>query len=512
MTLPAHATDPRIPRNESRIDAQGRTIVRAQYAPRGLLAVHRASLGAWFDFTPPPPFREESGVAIVTISGPLQNQPSWWGDDYGCIRERVAAAFASPCAAVALELDSPGGEVFGCFDLARDLRAMADASRKPFVASVSGMAASAAYALACACDQIAVPEAGMVGSVGVLSTFVDETAWNEKLGFRFEVVASGARKTDGVPCVAITPEALAEAQAQVDQLATVFFDWVASRRPGLTREKLASFEAGVFFGAAGVSAGLADRVSRLSELLSTLAPKKPATAFAAKATSQKGKGPTMATYDELVKQLRDMAAGEGDDAAKAKDAISKLEPMPMDPEKEPDPADPAEPNEPANPDDPADGEPKKGEAAEALAGLRKITGSAGMPVSEILAVVRGWAAKANAGADLAKRSEFDRRVAAVRALVVAGAELPSNAWKLDADGMPDGKNPAAPWDTIEIGALEARVVRASKGKPALKIVPPASDDATEELSDREKKMCAKEGLDPSAYLAKKKKHLAKLAT
>lgn len=490
-------------------------MIRAEYTPRGLLAVHRASLGAWFDYTPPPPFREESGVAVVSITGPLQNQPSWWGDDYGCIRERVAAAFASPCGAVALEIDSPGGEVFGCFDLARDLRAMADAARKPFVASVSGMAASAAYALACACDQIAVPEAGMVGSIGVLSTFVDETAWNEKLGFRFEVVASGARKTDGVPCVAITPEALAEAQAQVDQLAGVFFDWVASRRPGLNPAKLASYEAGVFFGAAGVAAGLADRVARLSELLSSISPQKPAVSFAAKRSSQKGKGsPTMATYDELVKQLKDMAAGEGDDAQKAKDAISKIESMPMDPEKEPDPEDPKEPAEPANPEDPKDGEPKKGEAAEALAGLRGLIGNASTPVSDLLSTVKAWAAMAKAGGDATRAldaTKHERRVNAVRALVVAGAEVPATAWKLDADGLPDGKNPAAPWDTMDLDALEARVARVQKGKPALKIVPAVTEEPGSGLSDREKKMCAEQGLDPAAYLERKQKHLASSA-
>ena len=62
-------------------------------------------------------------------------------------------------------VDSPGGDMNGAFDAAKAIKE----SKKPSVAIVSGMAASAAYLLASQADEIkSVNEADRVGSIGVL--------------------------------------------------------------------------------------------------------------------------------------------------------------------------------------------------------------------------------------------------------------------------------------------------------------------------------------------------------
>ena len=98
----------------------------------------------------------ESGIAVVPVLGPLVGRGDWLtalfgATDYGAIGSAVAAAFAEPSArAVLLELDSPGGEVGGLFDLVDRLVSLREAAQKPLWAVASESALSAAFAIASA--------------------------------------------------------------------------------------------------------------------------------------------------------------------------------------------------------------------------------------------------------------------------------------------------------------------------------------------------------------------------
>ena len=96
------------------------------------------------------PYDVVQGVAIVSISGVLVHDESWWGMgemSYSSIAQSIMAALLDDdVRCIALHVNSPGGEVSGCFDLADamyDLRG----GEKPIVAIVDEMAYSAAYAL-----------------------------------------------------------------------------------------------------------------------------------------------------------------------------------------------------------------------------------------------------------------------------------------------------------------------------------------------------------------------------
>ena len=129
-------------------------------------AIEPKAFGMMFELPERPksePFEIVGRFAVVSVCGPLvQHGPSWW-DNYDAISERVQAALASPCEAVILRIDSPGGDASGSFDLAREIRAMAT---KKIVAFTDTMCASAAYAIACAADEIVVSRTATVGSVG----------------------------------------------------------------------------------------------------------------------------------------------------------------------------------------------------------------------------------------------------------------------------------------------------------------------------------------------------------
>lgn len=210
---------------------------------------------------------DAEGVAHVRVDGPLaQRAWSCWmfgGDGYDAIESRVRAALDDPRSrALVIEYDSPGGEVAGCGVCAEAIRSAADASGKPVVSYVDELAASAAYWLASAADKIVTPPSGMVGSIGVIATRVEESPSAES-GRKVHLITSGARKADGHPTVPMSEDELAATQAKIDTLADLFAGAVAERR-GMTLAQVRGLEADVFIGADAVTRGLADSVGNLS--------------------------------------------------------------------------------------------------------------------------------------------------------------------------------------------------------------------------------------------------------
>lgn len=240
-----------------------------RYAPEGLLALSPRAFGGIFDVPSPAEPTQREGVAIVEVRGPLMHHRAWFFDSYEAIVSRVAQALEGGPKAVVLSIDSPGGLVSGCFEAARQLRAMCAAADVPLYAYVDGTATSAAYALATAASHIAAPPSAQIGSIGVLRPLVDASRQAEMFGLKFTLVASGARKTDGAPEVPTSDEAIAEAQRQVNELAEMFFALVAEHR-GVSADEVRALEAGIVHGAEAKRRGLIDEVTTLDALLASI--------------------------------------------------------------------------------------------------------------------------------------------------------------------------------------------------------------------------------------------------
>ncbi|MCK4150388.1 S49 family peptidase, partial [Ralstonia pseudosolanacearum] len=187
---------------------------------------------------------------------------------YTAIGDQLDAALADPgVAAILLDVDSPGGESGGVFDLADRIRAAA--AIKPVWAAANDMAFSAAYALACAASRVFVSRTGGVGSIGVIAMHVDQSVKDAKDGVRYTAVFAGARKNDLNPHEPITDEAQAQLQAEVSRIYRLFVATVASYR-GLSAETVTATEAGLFFGQDAIAAGLADDVGTFEDALAQL--------------------------------------------------------------------------------------------------------------------------------------------------------------------------------------------------------------------------------------------------
>lgn len=214
-----------------------------------------------------------AGVAIIPVQGTLVQKlgsmrPYSGMTGYDGIRANLSMALNDDTVrAIAFDIDSPGGEVAGCFDLVDDIyRARGD---KPIHAILSESAYSAAYAVASACDKIYVPRTGGTGSVGVICMHVDFSKALGAAGIAVTMIHYGARKADGHSEIPLTKEALAHFQADVDTMGELFCDTVARNR-GIAASKVRATEAGTYMGAAGVQIGFADAVASPDQAFQSL--------------------------------------------------------------------------------------------------------------------------------------------------------------------------------------------------------------------------------------------------
>jgi len=128
-------------------------------------------------------------IALISLKGPLVKDDEPCGNvGMNTMAEMIQSVDNTPgFVASILYVDSPGGTVDGTQTLANAVRG----SKKPVVAFVDGMMASAALWIGSAADYIMANSAfDQVGSVGVISSIVDLRPAYEKLGVRFHDVVS----------------------------------------------------------------------------------------------------------------------------------------------------------------------------------------------------------------------------------------------------------------------------------------------------------------------------------
>jgi signal peptide peptidase SppA len=218
----------------------------------------------------------EDGIAVLPVTGTLVRRASGLNAQSGLcsyhdIQNMAEDAFTNPEAkAVLLEIDSCGGEAGGVFDLADNLRGMADVTGKPLWAVADEAALSAAYAIACAADRIVVPRTGEVGSIGVVALHVDESGADAQVGLAFTYIYAGEHKVDANPHEPLSKDVRGRLQADVDALYADFVS-LAARMRDLDEVGVRGTEARVFRGREAVAAGLADQVGNFQQAHAQLA-------------------------------------------------------------------------------------------------------------------------------------------------------------------------------------------------------------------------------------------------
>ncbi len=210
------------------------------------------------------------GIAIIRIYGVLTKKTEAFDHildmtSYENIHEEIESALEDKSIeTILLDIDSPGGEVNGVFDLADFIYSAR--GKKKIIAIANDDAYSAAYAIASSAEKVFVSRTSGVGSIGVIASHIDQSEFDEKQGVKYTTVFAGSRKNDLNPHEPMTSESLESLQKEVDRLYEMFVQLIARNR-GLSIEKIRSTEAGLYFGEKAVEIGLADGVTTFFEFI-----------------------------------------------------------------------------------------------------------------------------------------------------------------------------------------------------------------------------------------------------
>lgn len=178
-----------------------------------------------------------ANVAWIPVSGTLVHKlgsldPYSGMTGYDGIIAKVRAAMADDdVKAIWLDIDSPGGEVAGCFDAAREIAANnKSAGGKPIWAMCNEQACSAAYAIACAADKVYAPETAIVASIGVYILYVDWTKALDEDGIAVTFFRAGEKKARGSGLEPIDDATITKLTGSVEQTRDLFVRHVAANR------------------------------------------------------------------------------------------------------------------------------------------------------------------------------------------------------------------------------------------------------------------------------------------
>ena len=212
-------------------------------------------------------------VGIVTIYGTLTQR----GDVVNSVQTRstdqVAAevqamALDGQLDAIVLDVDSPGGEVYGVPEAWAAISAAA--KLKPIVAAANSQAASAALYLASAATEIYVTPSGEVGSVGVYALHVNAAKALQDAGEEWEFVVADDSpfKVESAPTGPLSDDARGQIKKSVNRYMETFVRDLATGRGVSAKHAREQFGGGRMLGPQeAVAARLADRVGTLQEAI-----------------------------------------------------------------------------------------------------------------------------------------------------------------------------------------------------------------------------------------------------
>jgi capsid assembly protease len=214
---------------------------------------------------------ESARIALVPVIGTLTQRAQLVGSaetrSTAAVAAEVRAAVLDPAVdAVLMEVDSPGGEVFGVPEAWASIRE--SARIKPVVAHANSVAASAALYLASAATEFLATPSGEVGSVGVYALHVDASKAIEASGeaWDFIVASKSPYKIEGNPAGPLDPEARAYQQADVDRYMDMFVRDLAIGRRVSQRHVEANFGGGRMLGsAAAAGVGMVDGIATFDQ-------------------------------------------------------------------------------------------------------------------------------------------------------------------------------------------------------------------------------------------------------
>ena len=198
-----------------------------------------------------PMSKRSTHIARISIEGVIV-------DDRRRLKLLEDVAKSDRVKAVILDIDSPGGSTVGGEALYQKLRELAE--KKPVVATIGTLGASAGYMTAIAADHVVARHTSLTGAIGVYIQYGNIKGLLDSIGVKVDVVRSGPLKAEP-NFFSDTPEAAREnLQAVIDDSYDWFVGLVAERRKMSDTEARSVAQGGIFSGERARQLGLVDAI------------------------------------------------------------------------------------------------------------------------------------------------------------------------------------------------------------------------------------------------------------
>ncbi len=176
------------------------------------------------------------GIAVLPLYGVITQRGNLVDDVSGpgsvstqvfaqALRQALADDTVSQ---ILIDIDSPGGSVYGVSELADEIAAAR--TQKPVVAIANSLAASAAYWLGAQADELYVTPGGEVGSIGVWQAHFDYSQALAAEGVTPTLISAGKYKVEGNPYAPLDEEAQGFMQSRVNDYYGTFTKAIARGR------------------------------------------------------------------------------------------------------------------------------------------------------------------------------------------------------------------------------------------------------------------------------------------
>lgn len=210
--------------------------------------------------------KSEPVVAVVRLQGMIANNRGGLSDQsLGPVIEK-AFSRGKP-AAVALEINSPGGSPVQSSLIAARIRRLADDKNIPVLAFVEDVAASGGYWLAVAADEIFADPSSIIGSIGVISAGFGAHELLERHGVERRIYTAGESKSKLDMFKPEQPKDVAQLQSLLGDVHENFIDHVKARRGGKLDQDANLFNGDYWLAQRAQALGLIDGIGHLKPIL-----------------------------------------------------------------------------------------------------------------------------------------------------------------------------------------------------------------------------------------------------
>ena len=166
--------------------------------------------------------------------------------------------------ALLLRIDSPGGTVIASEVLYGEVMRWKQATGRPVVAQMMGVAASGGYYVAMAADWVRAYPSTVTGSIGVIMVDLNLAGLMEKFGVQDETLTSGEFKDAGSPFRPMRPEEREQLRSVLLDMYDQFVTVVDRGRPDLSEARIRALADGRIYSARQArDAGLIDAIGDL---------------------------------------------------------------------------------------------------------------------------------------------------------------------------------------------------------------------------------------------------------